>query len=94
MQKAKTVLEIGMYTGYSALAFAEVLPDDGKVFTCDIDPYLKQFAERSFARSAHGHKIKICLGEHVYKMYAAIKRCLYKNLGTNGPEKGHLKLGC
>ena len=81
MQKAKTVLEIGMYTGYSALAFAEVLPDYGKVFTCDIDPYLKQFAERSFARSPHGHKFKICLGEHVYKMFFAINDVSIRKMG-------------
>ena len=62
MQNAKKILEIGMYTGYSALTFAEVLPDDGEVITCDIDPYLGGFAKRSFARSPHGHKIKICLG--------------------------------
>ena len=71
MQKAKKILEVGMYTGYSALSFAEVLPDDGEVVTCDIDPYLKEFAERSFARSPHGQKIKIRLG----KRYKAMLYC-------------------
>ena len=62
MQKAKRVLEIGMYTGYSALASAEALPEDGEVVTCEVDPYLEEFAKRSFARSPHGKKIKIRLG--------------------------------
>src|SRR5918995_3944231 len=34
---ARRVLEIGTFTGYSALCFAESLPDDGQVITCDID---------------------------------------------------------
>src|SRR4051812_19718629 len=33
---AKKVLEVGCYTGYSALAMAEVLPKDGKLITLDI----------------------------------------------------------
>ena len=34
---ARRVLEIGMFTGYSALAMAEALPDDGVVVACEID---------------------------------------------------------
>ena len=35
---AKEVLEIGMFTGYSALMMAEALPEDGRLITCEIDP--------------------------------------------------------
>ena len=35
---AKRILEIGTFTGYSALCFAESLPEEGEVITCDIDP--------------------------------------------------------
>ena len=35
MTGARRILEIGMYTGYSTLAFAEALPKDGRVVTCD-----------------------------------------------------------
>ena len=31
MTRARRVLELGMFTGYSALAIAEALPDDGRV---------------------------------------------------------------
>lgn len=34
---AKNVLEIGTFTGYSTLAMALVLPDDGRLITCDIN---------------------------------------------------------
>lgn len=59
---AKRVLEIGMFTGYSALAMAEALPDDGQLITCDVNPVTTEIARRYFAESAHGHKIEIKLG--------------------------------
>ena len=36
---AKKVLELGLFSGYSALAMAEGLPEDGKLISCEIDPY-------------------------------------------------------
>src|SRR6185437_8099867 len=33
---ARTILEIGTFTGYSALMMAEGLPDDGRLITCDV----------------------------------------------------------
>ncbi|MCS6959366.1 MAG: class I SAM-dependent methyltransferase [Pseudanabaenaceae cyanobacterium SKYGB_i_bin29] len=57
--KAKRVLEIGMFTGYSALSMAEALPEDGVVITCEIDPFAAQFAQESFRLSPHGKKIDV-----------------------------------
>ena len=51
-----------MFTGYSALAMAEALPEDGKLITCDVNPATSEIARRYFAESAHGHKIEIKLG--------------------------------
>lgn len=62
MVGAKRVLDIGMFTGYSALAMAEALPEDGCLVACEIDPYAAQFAQSLFERSPHGHKIGIKLG--------------------------------
>jgi predicted O-methyltransferase YrrM len=59
---AKRVLEIGMFTGYSALAMAEALPENGQLITCDVNPATTEIARRYFAESAHGHKIEIKLG--------------------------------
>jgi len=58
---AKTVLEIGMFTGYSALSMAEALPDDGQLITCDIDEEVAKLAKDYFSRSPHGSKISIQL---------------------------------
>jgi hypothetical protein len=35
---AKRILEIGTFGGYASLSMAEALPDDGELFTCDVDP--------------------------------------------------------
>jgi caffeoyl-CoA O-methyltransferase len=59
---ARSVLEIGMFTGYSALMMAEGLPEDGRLTTCDVDPEAEAIARRFFARSPHGRKITIRMG--------------------------------
>lgn len=59
MMKAKNVLEIGMFTGYSALAMAEALPEDGKCIACEVDEYVAEFAQNCFNASPHGDKIQI-----------------------------------
>jgi caffeoyl-CoA O-methyltransferase len=59
---AKRTLEIGMFTGYSALSVAEALPADGQVITCDINPETTAIAQRHFAGSPHGAKIDVRLG--------------------------------
>jgi caffeoyl-CoA O-methyltransferase len=60
---AKRVLEVGTFTGYSALSMAEALPEDGELITCDVDPHATGIAQSFFDRSPHGKKIKIRLGD-------------------------------
>lgn len=62
MTGARRILEIGMYTGYSTLAFAEALPKDGRVVTCEINPETTAIARRCFSESQHGRKIEVRLG--------------------------------
>jgi len=59
---ARRVLEIGTFTGYSSLAMAEGLPDDGVVITCDVDPEATSIARRYWEQSPHGGKIDLRLG--------------------------------
>ena len=59
---ARRVLEIGTFTGYSALKLAEGLPPEGEVITCDIDPKTTAIAERFWAESPHGGKITLEIG--------------------------------
>jgi caffeoyl-CoA O-methyltransferase len=68
LASARRVLEIGTFTGYSALCFAEAMPDDGTVTTCEVDEEVAAMARRYFARSAHGKKITIRMGPAVDTM--------------------------
>ncbi|XP_069019970.1 uncharacterized protein [Embiotoca jacksoni] len=62
MSQAKRVLEIGMFTGYGALSMAEGLSEDGSLVACELDPYLKEFAQPIFDKSPHGKKITVRTG--------------------------------
>jgi caffeoyl-CoA O-methyltransferase len=59
---ARRVLEIGTFTGYSALSMAAALPEDGRIDTCDVEPRHAEVAQRYFDRSPHGGKITLHLG--------------------------------
>jgi caffeoyl-CoA O-methyltransferase len=59
---ARRVLEIGLFTGYSALTIAEALPDDGRIVSCEIKEANAAVARGFIARSTHGHKIDIRVG--------------------------------
>lgn len=60
---ARRVLEVGTFTGYSALCMAEALPDDGELITCDKDPEATRVARSFFDRTPHGKKISIRVGD-------------------------------
>ncbi|XP_036958367.1 uncharacterized protein zgc:113054 isoform X2 [Acanthopagrus latus] len=62
MSQAKKVLEIGMFTGYGALSMAEGLPEGGCIVACELEPYLKDFAQPIFDKSPHGKKINVRTG--------------------------------
>jgi len=63
MTGAKRVLELGTFTGYSALMMASGLPKDGVLFTLDRDEGTNAIARRYFARASYGHKIRPILGD-------------------------------
>ncbi len=60
--RARQVLEIGMFTGYSALAMAEALPADGRVVACELDAEVAAFAQECFDASPDGSKIEVRVG--------------------------------
>ena len=56
---ARRILEIGLFTGYSALAMASALPYDGEVLSCEKDPEAIAIAQQFFDRTPYGVKIRI-----------------------------------
>ena len=59
----KSILEIGTYTGYSALCLAEGLDHDGILHTIDINEELVDFQRKYFDQSQHGNQIHQHLGD-------------------------------
>lgn len=59
---ARRVLEIGTFSGYSALSMAAGLPPDGRIVTCDIEPRHAEVARRFADRSGYADRIDIRVG--------------------------------
>jgi len=59
---ARRVLEIGTFTGYSALSMAAALPPGGRVDTCEVSERHAEVARRYFARSPYGDRIELHMG--------------------------------
>src|SRR3954470_1179208 len=72
--RPQRVLEIGTFSGHSALAMAAALPEGGRIDTCELDPERAAFAQRYFDRSPHGSRITLHVGpalESVAKLAGA-----------------------
>jgi caffeoyl-CoA O-methyltransferase len=59
---ARRILEIGCFTGYSALSMAAALPPDGTITTCEIDPERAAIARRHFDASPWADRIDLIVG--------------------------------
>jgi len=58
---ARRCLEIGVFTGYSALAVARALPEDGRLIACDVDEDWTAIARRYWAEAGVAGKIDLRL---------------------------------
>jgi caffeoyl-CoA O-methyltransferase len=65
MIKPKNILEIGTYTGYSALCLAEGLQPNGRLITIDINDELENRVRRYFSESAFASQIDFRIGNAV-----------------------------
>lgn len=63
MQNPSLILEIGTYTGYSALCLAEGLKENGKLITIDPNEETNHFAQEAINRSEFKNKIELRTGQ-------------------------------
>ena len=68
ISKAKKILEIGMFTGYSTLKMAESLPDDGEIHSCELMKKHIETASKWFDKSNFSDKIVIHEGPALSSM--------------------------
>ena len=61
---ARRIIEIGVFTGYSSLAMAEVLPGDGYILACDINPDTTAIAQRYWQAAGVDKKSTCSLRQH------------------------------
>jgi caffeoyl-CoA O-methyltransferase len=59
---ARRAVEVGTFTGYSALCVARALPDDGRLLCCDVNDEWTSIARRYWQRAGVDHKIDLRLG--------------------------------
>ena len=62
LAQPRLVLEIGTYSGYSALSMAQALPDGGRIVTCELDPERVAFAERHIDGAGFADRIEVRQG--------------------------------
>ncbi|NLC49233.1 MAG: O-methyltransferase [Bacteroidales bacterium] len=69
MLMPQNILEIGTFTGYSALCIAEGAPDNSKIVTVEIDDEMESFIRKYFQESEYGHKIELKIGDAIELMH-------------------------
>jgi predicted O-methyltransferase YrrM len=62
MIQPKRILEVGTFTGYSAICLAKGLAEDGKLITIEMDDELESFSKKYFEKAGLADKIEQCIG--------------------------------
>lgn len=70
---ARCTIEVGVYTGYSALVTALALPANGYVLACDIDPDATETARRYWNRARVADRIDLRLGPALETLDAEVR---------------------
>ncbi|HXF45373.1 MAG TPA: class I SAM-dependent methyltransferase, partial [Burkholderiaceae bacterium] len=69
---ARRTLEVGVFTGYSALAVALALPDDGRILACDVSAEYTAIARAHWQRAGVAHKIELVLAPALQTLHARL----------------------
>jgi predicted O-methyltransferase YrrM len=71
---ARRTIEVGTFTGYSALAVALALPDDGRVLACDISDEYTRVGRRHWEQAGVAHKIELVLAPALQTLEARLEK--------------------
>jgi predicted O-methyltransferase YrrM len=59
LMQARRTIEVGVFTGYSSLAVAMALPEDGRMLACDVSEEWTAVARRYWQRAGVAHKVRL-----------------------------------
>ena len=65
MLRPKRIVEVGTFSGYSALCMAEGLEADGRLYTFEINDEIEDFTRQWIAQSPHAGKIELIIGNAI-----------------------------
>jgi predicted O-methyltransferase YrrM len=71
---ARRTLEVGVFTGYSSLAVALALPEDGRILACDLSEEYTAIARRHWQAAGVAHKIELVIGPALATLDARLAR--------------------
>ena len=86
---ARRVVEIGTFTGYSALCLARGLPDDGKLLCCDVSDEWTQVGRRFWEKAGVAHKIELKIGPAADTLRALPERELFDLAFIDADKTGY-----
>eukprot|EP00884_Botryococcus_braunii_P005532 jgi/Botrbrau1/14980/Bobra.0018s0080.1 len=73
LTRAKKVIEVGVFAGYTALGFALALPEDGKVIACDVEEAFAEMGKPHWKAAGVDHKIDLRIAPAVETMDTLLK---------------------
>lgn len=91
ISNAKNVLEIGTFTGFASLAFAEVIPDNGKVHTIEADKELYEISKTNIDNSPWKNKVTSHFGEALSIIPTLISEVDFDLIFIDADKKNNLK---
>jgi caffeoyl-CoA O-methyltransferase len=86
---ARRAIEIGTFTGYSALAIARGLPDDGRLLCLDVSPEWTDIARRFWAAAGVADRIELRLGPAAETLRALPERPTFDFAFIDADKKGY-----
>ena len=89
LASCQRILEIGTYTGYSALWMALALPDNGMITTCDINQETADIAKKYWALAKQQHKIELKLQPALQTMRQATGQ--FDMVFIDGPKQEYIQ---
>ena len=90
----RSAVEIGTFTGFSALMIAEALPDDGVLITCESNKEFAEIAQRYIEKSPYGRKIRLELKPAMQTLKEIVDNSVDLSMPTNLPTAITLTKPC